>query len=265
MNVLRIAFIFFALVCLQSCGWLKNKFAFYPDQKSEIDSAELPSYIKKHTFSTQDGKVLESFMFKHTEPSKKKTILYFHGNAGNLYHRFGYCQTLWKMGYNVFIISCRGYAQSTGSPTEKGIYIDGESAYQYLINTIGLKSSDIIILGRSIGSTVAIHTAMEKDIFGVILITPLSSGYDMAKQMVPSVASIAKKSFENHKKINDINGKILIIHGTDDEVTPFYMGQQLYDEFDGEKEFITIKGGRHNDLQDVDSVMFWGAIDKFKL
>lgn len=253
------------LVCffLFGCEAIQNKFAFYPDQQTKINQEDLPAYIQSHEIITSDGEKLTAFHFTHSEERERKTILYFHGNAGNVYHRFGYCQKLWEMGNDILIISYRGYAESTGKPSESGIYEDGVSALSYLQDSLKIKPEDIVIMGRSIGTTVAINTAMHQPIGGLILVTPLTSGYEMAQQMVPSLASIATNTFPSIDKINDISAPLLVIHGTDDEVIPYAMGKQLYETYSGPKQFVAIKHGRHNDLQDVNPELFWGSIESF--
>jgi fermentation-respiration switch protein FrsA (DUF1100 family) len=258
--MIRIILLSLLCVMVLSCLWLQNKFTFYPDNDLTIDQAALPQYVKKRMIETSDGEKLESLHFLQKNGENNKTVLYFHGNGGNLYHRISYCQILWEMGVNVFLVSYRGYAKSTGTPSELGIYEDGATALRFVRDSLGVAENDIFIFGRSLGTAVAVNTSMNRELAGVILVTPLSSGFEMAKKMVPAISSIAKDSYDSKKKIGDVKSKLLIIHGTEDNVIPFEMGVEIFEAYQGEKKFIQIDGGGHNDLQAVDSVKYWGGI-----
>lgn len=252
-----------SVATVTGCQSIQNKFAFHPDKTTTINVDVLPDYISRHQVQTPDDETLTAYYFAHEEVKPKRTILYFHGNAGNLYHRFDYCQKLWEMGYDVFIVSYRGYAESTGTPSELGVYTDGKSALNYMQSALKINKKEIAIIGRSIGTTVAVNTAMHEDLAALILVTPLTSGYEMAQNMVPSMASIAQNTFESIVKINEIKVPLLIIHGTEDEVIPYEMGVKLFETYNGQKQLVTIALGHHNDLQDVDPARFWGSIDQF--
>ena len=231
---------------LLSSEFIRNKLTFYPDKVTEIP---LPSNVKKVNFSTSDGETLEAFLWQHSEKKFYPLVIYFHGNAGNLYHRLDYGQQIFDMDLNVLLVSYRGYSKSTGKPSEKGIYLDGLAAYDYAINQLGLKEKEIILFGRSLGSTVAVHMGQNRDFKGIILVTPLSSGREMAQAMGLGLFKyVAGNSYNSVEKINDLRSRLLIIHGDKDEVVPYKMGQKLMEAYPGEKQFVTIKGAGHNNL-----------------
>lgn len=245
---------------------IQNKFTFYPDRISEIPEQNIPSFVSERQIKTLDGETLQAFLFRHKEDVQLPLIIYFHGNAGNLYDRFEPTQRLFEMNHDVLLVSYRGYSKSTGKPSEKGIFIDGESAVYYAINELGVDEKDITIFGRSLGTTVATHIAQNRNFKGVILVTPLTSGKDMAAAMgLNLIKFMAGNSFNSIDKINNIKTKILIIHGEEDELIPYAMGQQLMNAFTGAKQMVTIKGGSHNDLQEVNPVLYWGEIQNFLL
>lgn len=249
------------LLLLSNCG-IRNKFTFYPDKKTEIQKENIPPHVTEHYIKTIDGEKIQSFLFKSGD--KKPILIYFHGNAGNLYHRFNEAQVLYKMGLNVLLVSYRGYAKSSGKPNEKGIYKDGEAALNFAKDSLGYRLEDVYIYGRSLGTTVAVNLSQHQPIKGVVLITPLTSGKEMTKAMrLGAFKFIAGNSYNSYEKINNLNSKLLIIHGDKDEVTPYYMAETLYQKYNGEKSLITIKNGMHNNLEDIDSTLFWGEIEKF--
>ena len=256
--IFSILIILILFVVLSSEG-VRNKMTFFPDKISEIP---VPDYASERQIPTKDGETLQAFLFSHGEDGAYPLIIYFHGNAGNLYHRFDYAQQLFEMDQDVLLVSYRGYSKSTGKASEKGIYIDGESTVNYATNSLGYK--EITIFGRSLGSAVAIHVAQNKTIKGVILVTPLTSGKDMASAMgLGWIKFVAGNSYNSLEKINNIKSRILIVHGDRDELVPYEMGKRLFEKFEGDINMITIKGGGHNDLQEVDPVLFWGEIENF--
>ena len=264
LKIIIYSIIIIILIIALSKERLKNKLTFFPDNISEIPKQNIPNFVSERQIRTIDGEILQAFLFRHNEDISHPLIIYFHGNAGNLYHRFDYVQRLFEMNQDVLLISYRGYSKSTGKPTEKGIYIDGESALKYATDDLGYDEKEITIFGRSLGTTVAIHIAQNRIFNGLILVTPLTSGKEMAAAMGLSFFKIiVGNSYNSIKKIKNIKSKILIIHGNKDELIPYDMGKKLIDTFRGTKYMITIKEGGHNDLQDVDPLLFWGEIEKF--
>lgn len=252
------------LMVFFGCQSIRNSLTFYPDKESEIPEESIPTYAKEIYIRTIDDETIQSFYLQHTDAVAKSLVIYFHGNAGNLYGRFDYAKKLYSMNQNVLLVSYRGYAKSTGKPNENGIYNDGESALKYAIDSLGYSLEDITIIGRSLGTTVAVNTAQKRKLKGVVLITPLTSGRDMATAMgLKLFRFIAGDSFNSLGKINNLISPVLIIHGTKDEIVPYYMGEKLFEKYTGEKKFIRIDNGKHNNLQDFNPKLFWGEINRF--
>lgn len=167
------------LLFLSSCDVIVNKFSFFPDQITVVPEKSLPAHCRKVSIVTTDKIRLDALYFTARD-SSEKVVIYFHGNGGNIYHRMRECERLSAMGLNVLLVSYRGYAESEGSPSEKGVYIDGESAIQYAANELHYTLNNVVVVGRSLGTAVAIEVSQSKRISKLILITPLSSGGDMA-------------------------------------------------------------------------------------
>lgn len=238
-----------------------NSIAFYPSRPIAYTGSH--AFIHERMITTSDGIPIHAYYLAETD-KQRKLLIYFHGNAGNNSHRIYDAVMLYKMGVDVLLVSYRGYGRSEGSPSEQGIYIDAESSYQYALKDLGYRSKDIIILGRSIGSTAAVDVARHKDLAGVILVTPLLSGADMAGHMgLGFLAYFVKDIFNNRAKINNIKAPVLVIHGTADAIVPYSQGLALFETFTGVKKLVTIQGGGHNTLQARDPAAYWGAIAEF--
>lgn len=240
---------------------LVNTIAFHPSRSIAYRSTH--PFIHERYIETDDDIKIHAYYISH-DAGTSQLVIYFHGNAGNNSHRIYDALIFFKIGVDVLLVSYRGYGKSDGSPSEKGIYIDAESAYRYCINDLGYDCKNIFIYGRSIGSAAAIDLAQSKDVAGVIVTTPLLSGYDLAEVWGYGLFKyFISGMFDNKSKIQNVHAPVLIIHGTDDKVVPYSHGVKLYNTFTGKKKLVTIKQGRHNDLQERDPRAFWGSITKF--
>jgi len=255
------ALIFLSLV-ISGCKPIINHFAFYPDTANVIATEKLPVDVQEITITTGDQIKITSLYLPSA--GSEKLLIYFHGNAGNIYHRLSDLQQLQSFGVNVIGVSYRGYGKSDGSPSEAGIYLDGKATYQYAIERLGFTADNIIILGRSIGSTAAVDLAQGKELRGIILVTPLSNGKEQATASgLGMFSALAGESFDNLTKIENLQSPLLVIHGTDDYVVPFAMGKAIYDRAKVTKAFIKIDGAGHNNLQNAYPDKYWQPIYEF--
>lgn len=250
------------VTALSSCTPLTNRLAFHPDTVDVTPTHQLPNKFQEKTIPSTNNNQLQSYFIP--QPTSKRLIIYFHGNAGNLSHRISDLEKLHDMGLNVLAISYRGYGSSSGKASEKGIYDDGKATLNYALTKLNFKEENIFIMGRSIGTTVAINTAQHKNISGLILTSPLTKGSDQAKQMgLGAISFIAGKAFNNIGKTKNISCPTLVIHGTEDDVIPLHMGQSIYDSLNTKKQFIKIIGADHNNLSDTYASKYWPPIQEF--
>ena len=261
-RVIISAIIFYCCFALFSCKAIINKFAFYPDTKTTLSKQQLPLEVKEIYIETDDKERLHSYWISNT--NSKRLLIYFHGNAGNISHRLSDLMQLSKYDVNVLGIDYRGYGKSSGKPSEEGIYLDGKAAYKYALETLGFLQKNIFVFGRSIGTTVAIDISQNKDIAGLILVSPLTSGKAQAKEQgLALFASFAGDSFNNISKIHNIRCPLLVIHGTQDEVIPFSMGKEIFRKAKVIKQFVAIDNAGHNNLSNPKYIKYWEAIFNF--
>ena len=248
------------LICC-SCDSTVNAVAFHPDITHVVNQSDLPAGLTEVVVKTHDGLNLRCLYLVNT--ASDKLVIYFHGNAGNVYQRIPDLIQLHNMGANVLGVSYRGYGRSDGIPSEAGVYSDGAAALMYAEKTLHYPTQKIFIFGRSIGTTVAVNTAIHQPLAGVILVTPLSTGKQEATAMgMGSLASVAGGSFDNIGRILKVSAPLLVIHGTADEVIPYSMGKAVFDRAVAPKSFVTITGGNHNNLQNFGAA-YWQPIHHF--
>tara|TARA_Y100000992_G_scaffold72869_1_gene45824 strand:+ start:130 stop:846 length:717 start_codon:yes stop_codon:yes gene_type:complete len=201
---------------------------YHPDENN-YSGDKLSVDIKEVKVATDDG--INLLGWYHEKDIKKyKTILFFHGNAGSLENRIHKLNHFREMNVNFLIIAWRGFSGNKGKPSEKGLYEDGKSSINWLLNK-GVKQENIIIYGESLGTGVATHLAQKKNFAGMILETPFTSMIDAAKNFYPyiPVGLLLKDKFDNKSKIKNISVPILIMHGEADQIVPFYMGKKIYE------------------------------------
>ncbi len=247
---------------MYGCKFLINLLAFYPDTTNVLSDTSLPPGVEELFVSTEDHVKIQSLYLPLT--TSDKVLIYFHGNAGNIYHRIPDLIQLQKAGVNVIGAGYRGYGKSEGSPSEEGIYQDANATLKYATEELGFSQSNIIIFGRSIGTAAALKISANRDIRSLILVTPLTSGKAHAKATgLALFSSLAGNSFNNLSRIKSIKTPLLVIHGTNDHVIPFSMGKEIFDAAQTEKTFIKIEGAGHNNLHDTYREEYWPPIFDF--
>lgn len=259
-------FIFVALIFVSSCGRdaAVNRHAFHPEVTRPHVWQPLPEGVREVYIKTNDDVYLQCFFLPHD--SSRNIALFFHGNSGNVYRRMPELLNLSATGLNVLGVGYRGYGKSTGKPTEKGIYEDGASALKYAMETLDYSYSEIFLYGRSLGTLVALETARNKKVAGIILVTPLTSGREITRAHGMRFLSLfVGDVLNNMKKLPDIVSPVMIIHGDADKIVPWEMGNRIYESLTGSRQMITIINGRHNNLEEVNPALYWNSISEFVL
>ena len=177
----------------------------------------------------------------------KFTLLFFHGNAGNISHRRESIEIFHRLGLNVLIFDYRGYGQSKGKPSEQGLYQDATAAWRYLTEQKGFAPEQIIIFGRSLGGTIAARLAAGVQARGLILESTMSSARDFAKQVFKVLARLVviRYDFNTAEYIRHVNVPVLVLHSPDDEIMPFNLGEKVFESANQPKQFVHMRGD-HN-------------------
>ena len=190
----------------------------------------------KEIFIETDKKIKLKSWFIEKDLKNFKTILLFHGNAGNLFNRVYKLNELNKLDLNILIISWRSFSGNKGKPTEKNLYHDAQEAVKWL-KAQGLDNKNIILYGESLGTGIAIELASKNNFGGIILESPFTSMADVAKLYYPylPVNLLLKDRYDTKSKIIDIRTPILIMHGKEDNIVPQKMGLELFEKANNPK------------------------------
>jgi uncharacterized protein len=194
------------------------------------------------------------------------TLLWFHGNAGNLSDRVHQLRQLHdQLRVDVFMIDYREYGRSEGTVSEAGTYLDAEAALASLRGRPDSSAHRIVYYGQSLGSAVAVELARRTPPDGLVLESPFLSVQEMAKVAMPwlPIGGLISTRYDSLSKIGAIHAPLLILHGDRDEVVPYAHGRRLFAAANGPKRFYTIVGAHHNDTYIVGGNGYFTALREF--
>lgn len=243
---------------------LERRFIFFPDKQIEGTPRDWGMAYEEIYFKTEDGLSLNGWWIPGT--GSPITLLWFHGNAGNISHRLDNIKARHDLlGVNMFIFDYREYGRSEGRASEEGTYRDGDAAIRYLRGRGNVDPTKIVFLGESLGSAVVVEMAIRHGCAALILETPFLSIREMAKVSFPflPLGPFLQTKYDTLSKIGRVKAPILIVHGEDDEIVPFRHGRRLFEAAVAPKEFYSIKEARHNDLYLVGGTAYLERLGDF--
>jgi fermentation-respiration switch protein FrsA (DUF1100 family) len=211
-------------------------------------------------FEAADGTKLHGWYVPTANP--RAVILFAHGNAGNLSHRFEILEMLNRLKVSVLIFDYRGYGRSEGSPSEAGVLQDARAARRWLAERAGVSESQIVLLGESLGGSVLVDLAATDGARALVLQNTFTSLADVAKFHYPwlPIKMLIRSQFDSLAKIGRFHGPLLQFHGDADTIIPFALAERLYAAANQPKRLVVIPGGDHNDPL---SPRFYQAFDEF--
>ena len=226
--------------------FMQPKFLYSPVQEVPYTPDELDLEFENVHFESSDGLRLCGWYV----PAKDSqfTVLFCHGNGGNMMHRLDSINFFYNLGLNCFIFDYRGYGHSQGKPGEEGTYLDVEAAYAWLTEEKQVPPDDIIVFGRSLGGSIAAHLAGRVQVRALVVESTFTSYVDIGKKFYPymPVQWFASYSYRTIDYIRDVTCPVMLIYSRGDEVVPFEFGLELYESANEPKKFIEIYGS-HND------------------
>jgi uncharacterized protein len=217
----------------------------WPDYDATPADAGMP--FTPLTLSTPDGERLAAWYIPADGPAAW-TVLYCHGNAGNISHRLFTLELIHELGANCLIFDYRGYGQSTGTPTEQGTITDVKTAWNWLVREQGVAPDEIILFGRSLGGSIAAIAAVDLNPAAVILESTFTSVVETGKHYYPwfPIRLFARYDYNTLAAVKKLNCPVFVAHSRDDEIIPYTFGEQLFEAANEPKLFRELKG-THNE------------------
>ena len=222
----------------------QRKLLYLPSENNYLDDPINFTYNEFFIEVDKDVKIKSWLIEKGLK--KYKTILFLHGNAGNLFNRSYKLNRLSELNLNVLIISWRSFSGNSGKPNETNLYGDAKKAVKWL-NERGVETKNIILYGESLGTGVAVEIGQTNKFNSIILESPYTSMIKAAKIYYPylPVKFLLKDKYDSEKKIKNIKTPILIMHGKKDNIVPFHMGKKLFETANEPKKFLQIEEDDH--------------------
>ena len=255
--------VFVCAMFLSGC-LVEEKFIFFPVAEIERTPKSVGLVFDDVFFTTADGVRLNGWFAPYA--GARTTLLWFHGNAGNISHRVDGMKLLHdKVKANVFIIDYRGYGRSEGTVSEKGTYEDARAALRYLRTRKALDPKNIAFFGQSLGAAVATELAAGENCLALILEAPFVSIREMARVVFPMlpIGPLLRTRYDVAEKIKAVKAPVLVLQGDRDEVIPVEQGKKVFAAAPSPKEFYAIRGAGHNDTFHVGGTAYFDVIKSF--
>ena len=214
---------------------------FFPD----LEVPAPPPGVAEHAFTTTDGVRIHAWWAE--APDARATLVWSHGNGGNIAGRSAVLRGLAARGVSVLAYDYRGYGRSAGRPSEEGVYLDALAAYDHL-RARGIPASRLIAFGESLGGAVSVHLASKRPCAGLVLVSPFTRLKDVARVHYGPLAALAGDRFDALGLIPTIRRPLLVAHGDQDEIVPFELGVRLFEAAAEPKRFLRVEGAHHNDV-----------------
>jgi fermentation-respiration switch protein FrsA (DUF1100 family) len=234
----------YAVVCVVVFS-LQAKFIYFPSREYWTTPDEIGLAYEEVELVTEDGVTLAAWDVP--QEGATATVLFAHGNAGNIADRVGSIKAFHDLGYSVFIFDYRGYGGSRGSPNERGTYRDADAAWRFLTETRGLAPERIVLFGRSLGGAVAIELATRQSPGALVVESTFTSLVDVGKihyRFLP-VRLLCVHRYESVDRVARVTCPKLFIHSVDDSLVPIENGRRLFEAAAPPKAFMETPGG-HN-------------------
>ena len=244
----------------------QSKFIYYPDENIAATPELLSLEYKELTLSTIDNIAINAWWIPH--PEARATLLFLHGNAGNISHRLDSINIFHQLSLSVLIIDYRGYGKSNGEPSELGTYLDAETAWNYLNSHKDIKTDNIVIFGRSLGGAVATWLAEKHPPAGLIIESSFTSIADMGKYYYPYLPTtlLSRLKYSSIDRVSKIKSPTLFIHSKGDEIIPYKYSEKLFTEALKETttpKFFLETTGSHNEGFLLSGEKYTAGLDRF--
>ena len=235
-------------------AWLGQRRLLYVPDPARVAPISLGlAGVAEAELVTPDGARL--VIWRVAAKPGRPTLLYFHGNAGNLASRANRVRRYADAGFGLLMLSYRSYGGSTGRPSEANNLADARQAYEHL-RAEGIGAGEIVLYGESLGSGVAVQLAVERPVGAIVLDAPYTSIVDVALRSYPfrPVRPLLADRYESSRLIGQVKAPVLVLHGVMDRVIPVEMGRALHAVANEPKRLAIFPEGRHTDLDEHGAV-----------
>lgn len=224
---------------------LQGRMIHFPTSELVATPADIGLGYEEVALTAEDGAELHGWFVPVAQ--ERGTLLFLHGNAGNISHRLESLQIFNQLRLSVLIIDYRGYGRSSGAPSEQGLYKDAQAAYRYLVEERGVKPGQLVIFGRSLGGALAAKLAAENKAGALILESSFTSVPDLGARLYPflPVRLLSRYQYATRAAVQKVGVPVLVVHSREDEIIPYEQGRALYQAAPEPRRLLDLQGS-HN-------------------
>ncbi|MBP7737259.1 MAG: alpha/beta hydrolase [Spirochaetes bacterium] len=240
-----IVLLFFAALALTEAG-CKNRYLFHPYKQIVDTPASMGLVFDDVYFNAADGIRINAWWVP--APAPKGTILFCHGNAGNISFLLDTIRLFHGLKLNVLVFDYRGFGRSGGSATEEGTYRDVAAAWEYLVSFRKIDPGTIAVIGRSLGGPIAAWICQDRTPGALVLEATFTRAADVALHHYPMAPGelLFGDTYNAGKYVTRVRCPVLVVHSPEDEIIPYDLGAKLFKKINGPKEFLMIRGSHNN-------------------
>lgn len=225
---------------------LQRKLIYKPSSDIHRTPDELGLPWEWVEFNTSDGLRLSGWFI--TCENDRGTLIFCHGNNGNISNRIEVAEIYHRLGFNVLLFDYRGFGRNDGRPNEKGTYRDVDAAWRYITEDRGITPERIVISGKSLGGPIAAWCAAQHTSAALIIESTFTSMHAIGIKLYPwlPVRALLTFSYNTREYLRHVKCPVLIVHSVDDQLIPFSHGENLFRNAPEPKEFLRISGPHGN-------------------
>jgi uncharacterized protein len=227
----------------QDLAGLEKSLLFFPTRNIARTPEKIGLKFENVSLIAADHVKIDAWWVPHE--NARATLLFSHGNGGNISDRLDKLKIFHDLGLNVLLYDYRGYGKSEGSPSEAGFHADVQTAYDFLVKEHKIPPEKIIAYGESLGGSIAAHLAANNRVGALILDSSFTSLKDMARTHYPLLAGLVQSSFNTLADTAKVQSPVLVLHSPTDEIVPYSQGKQLFQVANEPKQFVKLRGD-HN-------------------
>ena len=243
----------------------EKRLIYYPAAAVDVTPKALGLPSEDVTIDVEPGVKVHGWFIKGSKEPSVATVLFSHGNAGNIADRLDRVLSWRDLGADFLLYDYRGFGRSTGAPGEEGTYRDGRAAYDYLVKTRGIEAKRLVLMGESLGCAISIQIALDRPAAGLVLEAPFASIPHMASAIYPFLPAkfFVRTRYDNLEKMPRVRMPLLVVQGTRDEVIPVAQGKMVFGAAPSPKQYLAIEGAHHNDVYVIGGTQYKSALSDF--
>jgi uncharacterized protein len=238
---------------------------YFPDRDVPSPAVTGLTGVEAVRIPAADGVTLQAWFLPSRSQQPSPAVIVFNGNAGNRAYRSSLASALREQGLSVLLFDYRGFGDSDGTPTERGLHEDARAVRGYVAGRSDVRADRLVYFGESLGTAVAVRLAVEQPPGGVVLRSPFTSLVDLGRLHYPilPVRWLLRDRFSSIDAIGSVRSPVLIVAGDRDRIVPLEQSRELFERTPEPRELVVVQGADHNDAALLEGRELMDAVRRF--